>query len=306
MTKDVNSLIEQINALDYFHSIDFGDWRTKSWVYPGNVPQNTHLFSVFKLLQEIDVKNQYCLDMGTYDGLTAFILAELGAKVVATCQYDRKQFRYAHEYLCHRDQKFSSIRYIPGFHIEEVQNYNFDSKFDLIILSAALHHMLSPLVTLTTFRKLLKEGGLLILEVAFADGDQPTFSLNTEVEDPVEGIPTIFIPTRSAVEGSLKFCSFEILGAAELDQLGKENINNYKRIAFVAKAVKPSSVSNRRPQLVTTHEKSPYFSHINFRELENNDEEVSNISYSGEKYTLIDIGDFETKLPLQPNINKTS
>lgn len=300
MTEDTKELVERMKALPYFHSIDFGDWKTESWVYPGNVPKNTHLFSVFQLLQGIGVKGQYCLDMGTYDGLTAFILAAMGGKVVATCQFDREQFRLAHQYLCEQDAKFSSVNYIPGFHLEDAHKYSFESKFDLIVLSAALHHMLSPLVAITTLRNLLKENGLLILEVAFVDGDQPAFFLNTEVENPVEGIPTIFIPTRSAVEGALKFCSFEILGAAELDQIGKEGISNYKRIAFVAKATKPSVVPDRTPQLMETHRKSPFFHYIDFNGLEQDDSQPSTISYTGDKYSLVDTQTFQAQLPLQP------
>ena len=56
----------------------------------------------------------------------------------------------------------------------------------------------------------------------------------------MERVSTIFIPTKSAIEGSLKFCSFNILGVAELNEIGKPNISNYRRIAYVAEPVKPS------------------------------------------------------------------
>ncbi|MCL2925881.1 MAG: hypothetical protein MGF17_15030 [Trichodesmium sp. MAG_R04] len=104
-----------------------------------------------------------------------------------------------------------------------------------------------------------------------------------------QGVPSIFIPTTSGREGSLKFCSFNILGVAELNEIGKPNISNYRRIAYVAEAVKPSEVEGRRKQLISTHKSSAYTGHISFPELEKKEFEKSEISYKGEKYTLIDI-----------------
>ena len=81
----------------------------------------------------------------------------------------------------------------------------------------------------------------------------------------MERVPSIFIPTKSAIEGSWKFCSFNILGVAELNEIGKPNISNYRRIAYVAEPVKPSESDVATATILrnSNHQKAieqnPYF-----------------------------------------------
>ena len=82
-------IAEKMQSHDFFHDMDFGDFRTKSFVYPENLPSNYHLYPAFDLLSNIKVQGMNCLDIGTFDGMFAFVLSKLGAaNVDATCQHD--------------------------------------------------------------------------------------------------------------------------------------------------------------------------------------------------------------------------
>lgn len=91
-----------------------------------------------------------CLDLGTYDGLIAFVLRKLGGNVTATCQYEREQFKFYQKVL-----EFEDIDYIPRFNIEDITKEFMSRKFDLIILGSIMHHLISPLDALIICRNLL-------------------------------------------------------------------------------------------------------------------------------------------------------
>lgn len=82
-----------------FHSLDLGDevtpGRFSNWS-----PQNYPLYGALKLIEDFDLKNSVCLDIGTMDGLMAFSLKQAGAKeVLATDMAFRETFVYAREKL---------------------------------------------------------------------------------------------------------------------------------------------------------------------------------------------------------------
>lgn len=136
--------------------------------------------------------------------MTAFVLDRLGAaRVVATCQYDLNRFRLAREALA-----ASRVEYLPQTQLEDMLGHMGGAVFDLVVVSAALHHLTSPQEGLFVARRLLRRNGLFLLEAAVLPGDEPALYLNSELTDPVIGSPTVWLPTIRALEGMLKLASF--------------------------------------------------------------------------------------------------
>jgi SAM-dependent methyltransferase len=238
-----------------------------------------------------------CLDLGTFDGMTAFVMAELGAaEVDATCQYDLNRFRCVAAV-----GGWTNLKYYPNTEIEDLRLRFGDASFDLVCISAMLHHLVSPLDALFIVRNLTRPKGYLILEAAVHDKPQPVATLNTEAHDPVYGTPTIWIPSIEALEGMVRLASFSVEARIHLrgTYLGRER--NYRRVTLLCRAVKPSEVVGRSSAVQAVHRLSPWRHRIDFRELESQETMGAKIYYHGTNGSQsINIFNYRTDVPLQP------
>ncbi len=281
--------------MSWFHAIDFGDAQS-----PGRAPEappNWTLFGCFHYLADIDVRGQRCLDIGTMDGLIAFILSRRGAReVIATDLYDREPFRFARTLL----GLDGEVAYHPHTHINQMSERFGSFGFDLVAFCGVLYHAFAPLVTLMQCRQLLKEGGLIIVDTSAAPGPEPTLLFNMEWASPLfPEYTTYFVPTKSALEGMMKFAGFEVLGCVTL--------RDRNRITALGRATRPSQVPDRTALMREGHERLArsrgdlMTDVMSFYDLEHSERERSSIRYAGRSpITDIDIFEFETGLPLQP------
>lgn len=117
-----------------------------------------------KILKNVEVKNKYCLDIGSMEGLIPTLLKLRGAHQVIA--YDRRT---------DLSDKINLVKkaYDVDFHIIMgmslsklpviLKKKNF-GPFDVIVFSGVLYHMFDPLGGLATIRGLLRNGGILLLE----------------------------------------------------------------------------------------------------------------------------------------------
>ena len=275
---DRAKLAELIGQREFFHDMSLRDGvRTGSKVYGDTLPPNYHLWPVFNYLGEIDLSGAKCLDIGTFDGMTAFMFTELGARdVSATCQHDLNRFRLARAW-----QGYSNIDYWPKTSLADFPGIFAASSFDVVVISAMLHHLTAPLDALLEVRRLLRHGGLFVIESIALDRDEPALFLNTELEDPVYGAPTLFAPSIGALRGMLKLASYEILSETRLLGGAQARETNYGRMTFLARAVKPSEVSGRTDKTVEIHAKSPKIGAIDFDIWENDAAHAAPVAYRG-------------------------
>jgi len=289
-------LTELIKQERYFHDMQLGGIRTGSWVYPDEMPPNYHLAPLFRYISELDLKNSRCLDIGTYDGMTAFVLAELGAKHIdATCQYDLDRFR-----LVRALQNYENISYFPMTDLKTIEDIFGNATFDAVLISAMLHHLTSPLDAILEARRLLKHHGYLIIESIILKGATPALMLNTEIEDPLYGVPTIWLPTESSLMGMLKLAGFEIVSHTKL--LGGEAAReqNHGRLTILARAVKPSMVPNRTDKTTEIHNRVHYIGNLDIKTLEA-EEDLSGITHTGTPGPRhFNIWQESPQVPLQP------
>lgn len=274
-----SSLARRIQDEKFFHDMVLHDGtRTGSWVYDGeSFPPNYHLSPIFRYLSSIDLSSASCIDIGSYDGMTAFVMSELGAReVVATCQFDLPRFRAVRAY-----QDYQNVAYYPNTELSEFSALFEHGFFDVVVVSAMFHHLTAPLDGLLAMRRLLRPGGLFVFESIALDRDEPAIYLNTELDDPIYGAPTLFVPTLSSLRGLLKLASFDTLSQTQL--LGGKDARetNYERFSFVARAVRPSEVSGRGEKAKEIHEKSPKIGEADFDSWESEATALAPLEYRG-------------------------
>lgn len=274
-----NRLAKLISQREFFHDMALRDGvRTQSRVYGDKFPPNYHLWPVLKYLSEIDLAGKRCLDIGTLDGMTAFVLSELGAgEIVATCQQDLNRFRMVRAY-----QGYENIDYRPNISIAEFPAIFEPASFDLVVISAMLHHLTAPLDALLEARRLLNRGGLFVIESIEIERDDPALLLNTELEEPVFGAPTLFVPTEAAMRGMLKLACFDILSETRLLGGREARETNHERITFLGRAARPSEINGRNRKTTEIHEKSPKIGASNIQTWEDDMSPSSEIAYRGE------------------------
>ena len=269
------ALVRRIDKREFFHDMLLaGGVRTRSQVYGATFPPNYHLWPVFSYLEKIDLGQADCLDIGTFDGMTAFVLAELGAKsVTATCQHDLKRFRMVRAY-----QGYENIDYRPGVSLSDFPGLFNANDFDLIVISAMMHHLTSPLDAFLEARRLLRRGGLIVVESLFVEGKEPSLALNTEIEDPVYGIPTLFVPSVSALRGMLKLAGFDIISETTIlgGELARET--NHGRVTMLARAERLENVQGRSEKTIEIHEKAASIGRHDLSDWKREDEPMSRIA----------------------------
>jgi 2-polyprenyl-3-methyl-5-hydroxy-6-metoxy-1,4-benzoquinol methylase len=87
----------------------------------------------------------------------------LRAKPVhATDSFDKTSFRRAKDVL-----GLDDIHYHPNTQIKDFHEIFSPGQFDLILCAGVPYHMLNPVSAFVTSRKLIKDGGLLILETSY-------------------------------------------------------------------------------------------------------------------------------------------
>ena len=150
--------IDYINSLSWVHSIElpYGIITPGRWGLP-----NKALLSFF---DTIDFKGKSVLDIGCWDGLWAFEAEKRGATMVYATDdvsqrplQDQLTFAAAHEFLQ------SKVIYEPMISVYEIDKLA-KRDFDIVLFFGVYYHLKHPLYAFSKLRKMLGEGGLLLLE----------------------------------------------------------------------------------------------------------------------------------------------
>lgn len=287
-----------IDELDWFHAMDLGTMRTRGRI-PPNQPPNFTLFGIFSFLEHIDPKGLDVIDLGTMDGLVAFILKELGAsRVVATDLWDRKQFRMARDILGFG----SEVEYHTQLNVSDMVDEFGTGTFDLMVFAGVLYHLLSPLESLLHCRRLLRRDALFLIETCYdEESEQSTLRFNMGMEPASFHEPTTyFLPTLPSLLAMLRTASFDPLAVARLKR-------GTRRVSVLARAVRPSEVREKTPLQRVHDEYVDRRNHFAFGDvfyhLEHGSADPSTAEYSGdhELEDEIDIYSYRPGLPFQPH-----
>lgn len=274
----------------WFHSIDMGDFATSGRFKPG-APQNITLFGFMDLVRHVDLSGMTVLDIGAVDGLASFGMKKAGAGIVhATDSTDHKTFRRCAEVLD------LDIEYHPRIQIKDFVKTFEQGTFDLILCAGVFYHMLNPVSSFIACRKLIKEGGLIVMETPYFPGEErAAIFLNSET-NMVDEHYTYSVPTKAALIGLMKLVGFEVLAI--------RTISGPDRITLLGKAVEPNAIPDRSPILQRMHKHD--FVDFEFRLKDLISSPVhSKISYSGPRdEQAIDYMTYQPAFPFHPRRDK--
>lgn len=292
MNKPVSKTMD-VNDLKWFHSIEFGE-GTVSPARFDKRPANFSLYGVQHFLERIDLTGMHCLDIGTVDGLSAFIMKAQGAdRVVATDLVERNTFKLGREKLG------LEIDYCVPAKIDTFDEKLAGQYFDLIVNAGILYHLTDPIGALIKCRRRLKPGGLMILETIHLVNQGRSsmyFCPNVKSVWRNERLNFYWVPSREAIAGMLEMASFEVLGYACSNE----------RISVLAKAVRPSETKTESPMLANLLGKGRrqtrgYDEDLFVKEFEKQSIEPSSIRYQPTRFsTWIFPSLYATSLPFQP------
>jgi len=282
-----------IDRISWYHAIEL---EPGVLVTPGRfkqgVPPNFTLFSAFQFLEQIDLKGHDCLDIGTTDGLAAFIMRMRGGRVVATDRVAREAFCLVRDHLGLQDVKYLPETTLDGGNLEtKLMEQKLPMKYDLILLCGVIYHAYDPLALMMYVRRLLKPEGLLIVESAYHRGSDCVLYMNWDAPKPVSEPNTYFLPTINAIYSLLHFCCCIPIAT----------VTNGGRVGVLARAKSPQDVSGRSRTLEMIFSKSFCYGPLDFSMLDQESLNKSNIGYTGNhgKWS-INWKKFHTTLPLQP------
>ena len=204
--------VEEVGKLKWFHSIDFGDFASSGRFPPGE-PQNITLYGTFELLQHLNLSGASVLDLGTYDGIVAFGAHKLGAaSVQAVDTFDNPAFRLARQALGYQDE----VAYQAGIQVKDLPERFASKQFDLIVCAGIFYHMLHPMQAFTDCRKVLGDGGILILETPYEHRRDDAVLIFNGVEKVVNEPYTYFVPTLPALTGMASLAGFKLIATRVL------------------------------------------------------------------------------------------
>lgn len=193
------------------------------------------------LIRHVDLKGAHVLDIGAVDGLASFGMKARGAaRVVATDSVVKDTFLRCRELLD------LDVEYLPKTQIRDFPGLFERGSFDVILCAGVIYHMLSPVSAFLECRKIIREGGLLIMETPyFAGEDRACIFVNSETEM-VNEIYTYSVPTKSAVIALMKLAGFDVVAV--------RTISKPDRVTVLGRTAPLEGISDRTPLLRRIHE----------------------------------------------------
>lgn len=275
----------------WFHSIDLGSGIVTRGRFGADVPPNYTLYGVQDLLRHVDLSEARCFDVGTMDGLSAFMMKALGAREVVACDLaDRPNFAFARERLG------LDVEHRVPVSARDLPRAVGGEGADVIVIAGVLYHVYDPLTVLLACRHALRRGGLLFLETTcMIDDGRPTMWFNMSNDVPFQiPLPNVYWRTsKSALLGMLRFSGFEPLATRTVDA----------RVTVVAEARRPADISERGGLVARAQNqyRAGHYEVADFAALDDGEGPTAKVRYAGPlDDRFLYRGLYEPEVPLQP------
>lgn len=246
-------LLEQVNSLDWMHTIDLGH----GIVTPGKWPVNRRILEAFNA---VDFKGKKVLDVGACNGLWTFEAEKRGAAQVYSIDY------LTHvDYWCTPAYKLaynalqSKAIYNPDLPVYDVESLA-GRDFDIIIFCGVYYHLKNPLLALAKLRKVLRTGGTIIVEGPIIQDDERCYAnfLYLDTRDKSNW----WIPTSRCLREWMECSFFEIM--RELPDPDPEYMNTvgYAVKKFAKRLLGENKAHGKRTVMVAqgVAKKDPHYS----------------------------------------------
>ncbi len=277
-----SSLYSEVLALmkekKYLDLIDHSD--DNKWYYlielspkvftPGRAWPNITLTRT--MLKGVNLENQRCLDVGSQDGFFSALIERGGAsEVIAYDRFDRSKnidvVKKAY------GLNFTYLTKKSIYNLSNLWPKSEAPPFDFILFSGVMYHLAYPMLALTTLRKLIRNGGIMILESIVLVNDLEGQVFN--VKGKITRDSTFLVATDTLLVYWLKILGFEIIDFAYINpkepqgsvaqmvdnkQHALENAHNspWVRLGLVCRAV-PQMKDDQDPWLNSHFIHQTYF-----------------------------------------------
>jgi tRNA (mo5U34)-methyltransferase len=157
MTRE--ELIEQVNQLNWVHTIDLGNGVMTPGMWGGGNP------AIMRALDDLDFSGKKVLDIGCWDGQYSFLAEKRGAaEVYATDLISQRTYMLPTFELAHTALN-SQVKYYPHISVYDVGELGIKD-FDIVIYCGVYYHIKDPLRSFTALRKVMADGGQIVVEGA--------------------------------------------------------------------------------------------------------------------------------------------
>jgi tRNA (mo5U34)-methyltransferase len=285
----IAELKDKVANTRWFHAIDFGDFQSAGRFKEG-VPPNKTLYGAIDLLQHIDISGATCVDVGSAHGLVSFGLKTKGAKKVLAVDNSPRMgvaFGIARELLG------LDVEYVYSPCSQLVNTLGARSA-DLVVAAGLMYHLANPGDAIFQTRRVLKPGGLLVIETAYAaNREDAVLVFNNVPNAPYDEPYTYFLPSKSAVVEMLRLACFDVLAV----RTGDPN-----RLTVLARAVAPEQVDERCELTVKAHDIGTQDVELPFTDFRSDTDWTANVTYDGlaEPEKHIDDATFDVEFPPHP------
>jgi tRNA (mo5U34)-methyltransferase len=199
-----DELIRLASRLEWFHRIDLGGGFITSGRWMLLPSEHTQ-----RAMSDIDFTGKKVLDIGCWDGFYSFEAERRGAADVFAIDLlsqrvfsDHPTFAIAHAALK------SNVRYFPNVSVYDIESLGV-SDFDVIFFFGIYYHLKDPLRALAMLRRVMKDGGQLLVEGAILNEEgchAKFFYRDCYFADPSNW----WVPTVSCLREWLECSYFEI------------------------------------------------------------------------------------------------
>lgn len=285
----VKELKEQVAKLRWFHAIDFGDFQSAGRHKEG-VPPNNTLFGAMDLLRHIDLTGSTCLDVGSAHGLMTFGLKVHGAEKVTAVDNSE---RIGVPFMVARELLGLDVDYVYSPASELVSTFG-PRSVDFVLAAGLMYHLANPGDAIFNTRRVLKPGGLLLLETAYAaDREDAVLVFNCVPRAPYDEPYTYFLPSKTAVLDMMRLACLDVLAY---------RITKPNRLTVLARAVAPEQVQNRAGLTIQAHDIGTQDRIIPFTDYRQDREWTAKVSYDGkaDRFKKLDIHTYEPDFPPHP------
>jgi tRNA (mo5U34)-methyltransferase len=229
-------LVAQVNRLKWVHRIDLGHGVVTPGLWGEAQPV------IKRAYDEIDFRGKTFLDVGCWDGLWSFEAEKRGAAVVyATDLVSQRKFRGHPTVRLARRALGSRLRYEPNLSVSDVGRLGVRD-FDVVLYAGVYYHLKDPLRSFSALRRVMKEGGLMIVEGAVLDGPG-CFARYFYRDVHLWDRSNWWVPTVACLTQWVESSYFEVLRTYDLWDAGCGNL----RGTLLARAVRRADPLYLRP-----------------------------------------------------------
>lgn len=151
------------------HNHDFGDFKLEGRMGDRHINLMTNFISLFPVTIE-NFKDKRVFDIGCWTGGTTLLLGSLGSEVLAIEEV--KKYAETVTYLSKSFGIDGQVS-VKSMSLYDCNSEEFHDRFDIVYFPGVIYHLSDPLLALRILFNSLKEGGIILVESAGTNREEP-------------------------------------------------------------------------------------------------------------------------------------